>query len=286
MAHAFAHDVSRLVVASLCRELGFVAVEERALEMLTDVMEKYLEEIAHASHRYAEIASRTESNFNDVRAALADLDESVTALMRFSEKMPAVRLPVKVPSFPLRSLSSAMAERDVRLEDPQPLPEHIPPFLPPFPDSHTFRVTDTVKAQQRSETAVRRKRSKRKRQVEEAVVRFQQREIEIEDEEEGRDADDVDGGRSKRMRTAGEYEAHVEPLEPNAEATPVMPSSRHITYMDTEEEREDGQDRVSRAGELEDDVEQQRKMQKVDMILSQSADTQTILRNARTKKPD
>eukprot|EP01094_Clydonella_sp_ATCC50884_P018865 TRINITY_DN3571_c0_g1_i2.p1 TRINITY_DN3571_c0_g1~~TRINITY_DN3571_c0_g1_i2.p1 ORF type:complete len:339 (-),score=74.16 TRINITY_DN3571_c0_g1_i2:303-1202(-) len=299
MAEPFAHAVSRQVVAALCKEIGFSSAEERALELLTDVMEKYIEEIGHASHRYAEIATRTESNFVDVRAALGELDESISALMRFNERMPSVKLPTKIPSFPLPSFPHTLDDRDVRTEPVQPLPEHIPSFFPPFPDSHTYKKTETIKGQQRSETAVRRKRSKRKRQVEEAVIRLQQREIEIEDEMKGRaaiecreedssDGEDVLEHRAKRarMQESGDMNLPSGPIEANAEATPVMPNPRHITYMDTEQERDGGQDRVSRPGEMEDDVEQQRKLQKVDMILSQSADTQTILRNARSKKPD
>ena len=70
--------------------------------------------------------------------------------------------------------------------------------------------------------------------------------------------------------------------------TPVLPNTRHVAYMDTEEERDDGLDRVSGARD-DDDLEAQRSLQRVDKILS-SAGTDNIVRGvnrvAARKKPE
>lgn len=287
MAEQYAHEVLKLVVARICQEIGFEAVEASALELLADIMSKYLEEIGFSSHHYAEVATRTESNFNDVRLALNDLRVTIMQLIPFEKNMPRIRLPITVRSFP-RPVPPP--EPEIRSEEAEELPEHIPPFLVPFPDSHTYKSTETIGDQARPDVVVRKKRGKRKRQIEEAVIRLRQTETMI--EQDARRQASGSAPNPKRQKTEEVKNRFVEDaMEVEAdhgEMTPVLPNTRHVAYMDTEEERDDGLDRVSGARD-DDDLEAQRSLQRVDKILS-SAGTDNIVRGvsrvAARKKPE
>ena len=92
------------------------------------------------AHMYAELASRTEVNFNDIQLALQELRVSVRDLITFATQADEIPFGRAIPRFPVRR-KAPKANEELRQEPEQPLPEHVPAFLPPFPDSHTFKDT-------------------------------------------------------------------------------------------------------------------------------------------------
>lgn len=50
----YSRSVLRVSVAQICQNLGWNATQTSPLELMTDVLERYLEEIAKISHRYSE----------------------------------------------------------------------------------------------------------------------------------------------------------------------------------------------------------------------------------------
>ena len=54
MATDFSRNVLRVAVAQMCQNLGWNSVQSTAMEILTDVLERYMCEIGRFSCRYAE----------------------------------------------------------------------------------------------------------------------------------------------------------------------------------------------------------------------------------------
>lgn len=67
MCESYARSLMRVAVAQLCQALGWDAVQLSACELLSDVLERYLQQLARGCHRYSELC------------------ESLTSYLYFSE---------------------------------------------------------------------------------------------------------------------------------------------------------------------------------------------------------
>lgn len=66
MADRYSHQIARIAVAQMAETTGFDSVQESAVEVLADLMLRYVAQLASASHSYAEVAGRTDCNVNDL----------------------------------------------------------------------------------------------------------------------------------------------------------------------------------------------------------------------------
>ena len=66
MTDRYSRQVARIAVAQMAETTGFDGVQESAVEVLADLMLRYVAQLASASHAYAEVAGRTDCNVNDV----------------------------------------------------------------------------------------------------------------------------------------------------------------------------------------------------------------------------
>ena len=66
MADDFAHDVGRKLCLQLCSLAGYGAVNDSALDVLTDLTEHFLKQTSGAARSYAENAGRTDINAQDI----------------------------------------------------------------------------------------------------------------------------------------------------------------------------------------------------------------------------
>ncbi|XP_049851693.1 transcription initiation factor TFIID subunit 8-like [Schistocerca gregaria] len=134
MTEDFARKVLSIPVAQVVRSMSFETAEQSSLEVLTDIMQAFIEEVGYRAQRSADIAGRNESNFHDILFSLQDLGISIDNVIAFYQKVDIryelgdIRFPEEPATFPgiLRSSKSE-------------LPEHIPSFLPVFPDDHTYK---------------------------------------------------------------------------------------------------------------------------------------------------
>jgi transcription initiation factor TFIID subunit 3 len=54
MSEEYCRHVLRVAVAQICQQLGWHAVHTSPLEMLTDILERYVTELGKSAHRYSE----------------------------------------------------------------------------------------------------------------------------------------------------------------------------------------------------------------------------------------
>ena len=66
MAERYSRHVSKIVVGQLAESAGFQAMQESAVDVLADLMLRYIAQLGSASHSYAELAGRNDCNINDV----------------------------------------------------------------------------------------------------------------------------------------------------------------------------------------------------------------------------
>jgi histone H3/H4 len=166
----FARECARVGVAGIAQQVGFSGVQATAADTLANILHKYIEEVGHRAHLYAELAGRIEANFNDVRLTFDELGLDLRELSHYSATLDETPFPKAMPEWPVKKKKGRAAPG---LKDPEePLPPHIPPFLPAFPSKHAYIASPAYQERLEDATEVRRLRSKRRRQVEAAVTRL------------------------------------------------------------------------------------------------------------------
>lgn len=73
MAEEFSRHVARVVAAQIAESTGFDACQDSAIEVLGDLLLRYLSTLCCGSHSYAELAGRSQANLADVLLAMEDL---------------------------------------------------------------------------------------------------------------------------------------------------------------------------------------------------------------------
>ncbi|KAM0068193.1 putative bromodomain associated domain, histone-fold protein [Helianthus debilis subsp. tardiflorus] len=164
----FVQSLARIAVAQICETLGFRGFQHSALDTLSVIACKYIQDIGKLSNFYAELAGRTESNVFDIVHGLEDLgilqgfvggsglDRSlsqsgiVNQISRFIDESEEVASAYSVPSFPVVKEREFTPSFFRAAETP---PDNIPPWLPCFPDPETYTVTSSASASiEQSET--------------------------------------------------------------------------------------------------------------------------------------
>ena len=73
MADDYARSIARVVVGQLAEQAGYESVQETAIDVLSELLLRYLEELSAGSHAYAELATRSEINAHDALLAIEDI---------------------------------------------------------------------------------------------------------------------------------------------------------------------------------------------------------------------
>nr|XP_043631387.1 transcription initiation factor TFIID subunit 3-like [Erigeron canadensis] len=154
----FPQSLARIAVAQICESVGLHGIQHSALDTLSDIVCKYVQEIGKTSNLYANLAGRTESNLVDLVQGLeelgmtqgflgaADLDHClsesgvVKEITRYVAVTEEVGFAFSVPDFPV------VKERELRPSFYKageiPPVDNVPPWLPCFPDPETYISTD------------------------------------------------------------------------------------------------------------------------------------------------
>ncbi|KAI3462876.1 hypothetical protein Pfo_019539 [Paulownia fortunei] len=150
----FAQAIARIAVAQVCESLGFQSFHQSALDNLTDVGVRYIREIGKIACAYANLANRSQCHVFDVIQGLEDLgsvqgflgasDVShslsgsgvVKDIIRYVGQAEEIPFAYLIPVFPVvkeRILDPTFAQAEEN-----PPAEHIPSWLPKFPDPETY----------------------------------------------------------------------------------------------------------------------------------------------------
>ncbi|RLN74533.1 hypothetical protein BBJ28_00009459 [Nothophytophthora sp. Chile5] len=154
----FARNLSGMAVAHAARGVGFDAIQRTAADALTDILAKCaynIQRIGGAAKDVAELAGTvllrgcvapnpsvlTVCLSTDVAQALRDLMPAPVELRDLVKTMETAKRPFPrdVPAFPARKrdLSGNTIEQ-TKIGRRERLPPHVPGFLPPLPNRHTY----------------------------------------------------------------------------------------------------------------------------------------------------
>ncbi|CAA0823353.1 Bromodomain transcription factor [Striga hermonthica] len=153
-AEEFAQAIARIAVAQVCESLGFQSFQQSALDSLADVGVRYIREIGKAANSYANLANRSECNAFDVIQGLEDLGFTqgfsgasdvnrslsrsgvIKDIISYVGQSDEIRFAYLTPVFPVvkeRALNPSFSQAEENPPD-----EHIPCWLPVFPDPKTY----------------------------------------------------------------------------------------------------------------------------------------------------
>ncbi|KAJ1969169.1 hypothetical protein IWQ62_000800 [Dispira parvispora] len=148
----FHQQVLQKVVVLVCRRVGFEAIQPLALHALVEILELYLQDLFVHVHSFAEVASRTRPNLNDVALLLTHSRITVNDLVRVAQSTSSKerrRLSVA-------SNGTGAAER-VGKEDPESAtffdnrPERLLKVLLTWPDERPPKTPETAPVSQPSQ---------------------------------------------------------------------------------------------------------------------------------------
>ncbi|KAF2313675.1 hypothetical protein GH714_012673 [Hevea brasiliensis] len=123
----FAQAIAKIAVAQICESAGFQTFQQSALEILSDATIQYIRNLGKLAQSYTNLAGRTNFNALDVIQGLEELGSS----QGFAD---ASDIDHCIASSGTRKEASS---KFLQIGE-EPPPEHIPAWLPAFPDPQTY----------------------------------------------------------------------------------------------------------------------------------------------------
>ncbi|XP_013107927.2 transcription initiation factor TFIID subunit 3 isoform X1 [Stomoxys calcitrans] len=134
MTDQYMKDVLRVAVAQICQTIGYNATQSAPLELLQDVLDKFMREFTRDLRRQVEHYNRTEANMDDVTLTLNSINVNVSELLDYVNNVEPVPFATEIPKFPARKNSYLNflkpGSKEV-LTRPVHVHDHLPPMLPP-----------------------------------------------------------------------------------------------------------------------------------------------------------
>ncbi|XVF16763.1 hypothetical protein REPUB_Repub10bG0060400 [Reevesia pubescens] len=150
----FALAIAKVAVAQVCESVGFQSFQHSALEALSDIIVRYIYSLGKAANFNANFAGRVEANVFDVIQGLEELGSGlgfagasdvnrcvansgiVRDIVHFVGDADDIPFVYDVPRFPVVKEWKEMGSFWQKGEEPPG--EHIPSWLPAFPDPDTY----------------------------------------------------------------------------------------------------------------------------------------------------
>ncbi|CAI5738171.1 unnamed protein product [Hyaloperonospora brassicae] len=151
----FARNLSVMSVAHVANGVGFDAVQKSAADALAEILAKYIQRLGGAAKGIAELAGRTQVKATDVLHALQDLEPSAVDLTDLVKTLGTAKRPFPrdVAAFPARKRDiSSSAMEQTKIGRREQLPLHVPSFVPPLPNRHTYSSDSRLVVEREQDT--------------------------------------------------------------------------------------------------------------------------------------
>ncbi|CAN7989051.1 unnamed protein product [Ixodes hexagonus] len=161
MAAQFSRSILKVSVAQICQNIGWHAVHQSTLELLADILHRYVLEIARTAQAYSNQDGRTEPNLDDLSLAFHDLGILLSELEEFTSNVEPVPFAQRIPQFPVGRPSSLQhpkpGSREL-LHRPHWVHEFLPPMHPELEEEESMLLspgsaTDGMKRDMASNSA-------------------------------------------------------------------------------------------------------------------------------------
>ncbi|XP_023283562.1 transcription initiation factor TFIID subunit 3 [Seriola lalandi dorsalis] len=131
MCESYARSLLRVSVAQICQALGWDAVQLTACDLLSDVLHRYIQQLARVCHRYSELYGRTDPVLDDVSQAFRLLGVSLSELEDYVHNLEPVAFAHQTPLFPV-SKNNVLQFPQPGARDAEERKDHIPDYMPPL----------------------------------------------------------------------------------------------------------------------------------------------------------
>ncbi|KAK7490611.1 hypothetical protein BaRGS_00018214 [Batillaria attramentaria] len=144
----YCRSILRVSVAQICQNLGWNATQSSTLELLTDVLERYLQEVGKVSHRYCEQFGRTEPNLDDLGLTFRHLGINLGELEDYVRHVDPVPFAHEVVAFPATKNNNLQFpnphSREILHHREEHVHEHLPYMFPGMEDEVQATVENTA----------------------------------------------------------------------------------------------------------------------------------------------
>ncbi|KAL5538224.1 hypothetical protein UlMin_045435 [Ulmus minor] len=190
-ADDFGRAVSKIVVAQICESVGFQSSKESALDSLADIAIRYLCDLGKMANFYANLTGRTECNVFDIIRALEVLEltqgfpgagdvthclassGTVKELVAYVDSAPEIPFAQPLPRFPVAKIRKPVPSFEKMGENPPG--QHIPSWLPAFPDPHTYIHSPMWNERNTDPRSDKIEQARQRRKAERSLLNLQQR---------------------------------------------------------------------------------------------------------------
>ncbi|KAM9854463.1 transcription initiation factor TFIID subunit 3 [Aulostomus maculatus] len=131
MCESYARSLLRVSVAQICQALGWDAVQLTACDLLSDVLHRYIQQLARVCHRYSELYGRTDPVLDDVSQAFRLLGVSLGELEDYVNNLEPVAFNHQTPLFPV-SKNNLLQFPQPGARDTEERKDYIPDYMPPL----------------------------------------------------------------------------------------------------------------------------------------------------------
>ncbi|XP_033100039.1 transcription initiation factor TFIID subunit 8-like [Anneissia japonica] len=152
-------------VASICNDVGFGSADKACIETLTEILQSYITELGRTSRMMCELSGRTLPLVKDIAMAIVDMGSNVKDLQTYAKRCKKMALHQEQMR---QGTTPKVLQAGIRKHHPN----HIPHYLPEFPDPHSYIKTATYRQQEKDYQTLREKAATQKRDVERALTRF------------------------------------------------------------------------------------------------------------------
>ncbi|XP_046682017.1 transcription initiation factor TFIID subunit 3-like isoform X2 [Homalodisca vitripennis] len=142
MAEEYCRHVLRVVIAQICQTIGWHSITTTPLEVLKDVLQSFITDIADSAHRYGEQCGHTSPTVADIALAFNDWGVNISELEEYVEYVAPVPCAISVPKFPVERDSHLNllkpGSREV-VTRPVHIHEHLPAMHPQLEEEYLVK---------------------------------------------------------------------------------------------------------------------------------------------------
>ncbi|XP_059581743.1 transcription initiation factor TFIID subunit 3 [Alligator mississippiensis] len=143
MCESYSRWLLRVSVAQICQALGWDSVQLSACDLLTDVLQRYLQRLGRGCHRYCELYGRTDPILDDVGDAFQLMGVNLHELEDYIHNIEPVTFAHQIPSFPV-SKNNVLQFPQPGSKDAEERKEYIPDYMPPIVSSQEEEEEEQV----------------------------------------------------------------------------------------------------------------------------------------------
>ncbi|MED6283149.1 transcription initiation factor TFIID subunit 3 [Characodon lateralis] len=131
MCENYARSLLRVSVAQICQALGWDAVQLTACDLLSDVLHRYIQQLARVCHRYSELYGRTDPVLDDLSQAFRLMGVNLSELEDYVNNLEPVPFTHQTPLFPVNK-NNVLQFPQAGVRDAEERKDYIPEYMPPL----------------------------------------------------------------------------------------------------------------------------------------------------------